>query len=328
MNQTALRTLVSTEALAEHLRDPDWVVLDCRHDLLKPEAGRAGYEKSHIPGARFMHLDRDLSGPKTGTNGRHPLPDPAVFARTLGAAGVDAGQAGRRLRCQDGRQRRAAVVDAALARARRGRRARRRLAPSGCEKSGPYTRRSSAARADDVLAQAPAAAGSTSQFVLSHLDGPAMLVLDARSPDRFRGENETVDPVGGRIPGSVNRFFRRQPGRAAAASSRPRSCAPSSKPCSPGARPSTSCTAAAPACPPATICSPWKSPASPAAGCIRAPGASGAPTLRGPIERGAARLIGVRSVGVRAHRAADRARRRDPRPSFRCSSCSWSAGSR
>src|SRR3989338_4149322 len=87
-----LRTLVGTALLAEHLSDPNWVVLDCRHDLFNPEAGRAEYEKSHIPGARFMHMDRDLAGPKNGTNGRQPLPDAATLAAKLGAAGLGAGE--------------------------------------------------------------------------------------------------------------------------------------------------------------------------------------------------------------------------------------------
>ena len=81
-------TLVSTAELAAHLDDRSWVVIDCRHDLAKPDSGAQDYANSHIPGARFLHLDRDLSAPTTGKNGRHPLPDPQAFMRTLGAAGV------------------------------------------------------------------------------------------------------------------------------------------------------------------------------------------------------------------------------------------------
>src|SRR3989304_6346024 len=99
---TVLRTLVGTAALADHLDDPLWVVVDCRHDLLRPEAGRAGYANSHSPGARFMHLDHDLAGPKTGTNGRHPLPDAASFAAKLGAAGIGAGTQGIAYDAQEG----------------------------------------------------------------------------------------------------------------------------------------------------------------------------------------------------------------------------------
>src|SRR5918999_6553376 len=82
-------TLVSAEELARHLNDTQWVVCDCRHDLADYAAGRRAYAQSHIPGARFVHLDEDLSGPKTGLNGRHPLPHPATFALRLGALGID-----------------------------------------------------------------------------------------------------------------------------------------------------------------------------------------------------------------------------------------------
>src|SRR5690349_24187501 len=85
-----LTALVTTEILESHLTDPDWVVFDCRHDLMAPERGRSEYAMSHIPGARFLHLDEDLSAPKTGRNGRHPLPDPDVLMEKLGRAGVDA----------------------------------------------------------------------------------------------------------------------------------------------------------------------------------------------------------------------------------------------
>src|SRR5437773_3932764 len=84
-----LTALVSTEILAQRLEDPDWLVFDCRHELADPARGRAEYAASHIPGARFLHLDEDLSAPKTGTNGRHPLPDPDVLMEKLGRAGVD-----------------------------------------------------------------------------------------------------------------------------------------------------------------------------------------------------------------------------------------------
>ena len=85
-------TLVSVADLAAHLDDPHWVVCDCRHDLADYEAGRSAYAQSHIPGARFLHLDEDLSGPKTGVNGRHPLPHPITLTLRLGALGIDNGK--------------------------------------------------------------------------------------------------------------------------------------------------------------------------------------------------------------------------------------------
>ena len=81
-------TLVSSATLADHLEDPAWRVFDCRHQLADPEAGGRAYVNGHLPGAGFLHLDRDLSGAMNGSNGRHPLPDPQLLAVRLGAAGV------------------------------------------------------------------------------------------------------------------------------------------------------------------------------------------------------------------------------------------------
>ena len=86
----AHRTLVAAEQLLAHLADPDWIVFDCRHDLARPDWGEQEYRRAHVPGARFLHLDRDLSGPMNGRNGRHPLPDAGVLAAKLGKAGVAA----------------------------------------------------------------------------------------------------------------------------------------------------------------------------------------------------------------------------------------------
>ena len=81
-------TLVTTEDLAAHLDDPNWVVLDCRFTLTDPGAGRQAYETAHIPGARYAHLDDDLSAPVSETSGRHPLPDPHALAEKLCQWGV------------------------------------------------------------------------------------------------------------------------------------------------------------------------------------------------------------------------------------------------
>lgn len=83
-------TLINPTQLAEHLDDPRWVIIDCRFTLSDSEAGRRAYRDSHIPGARYAHLNEDLSAPVTSTSGRHPLPDPELLASKLGAWGVDA----------------------------------------------------------------------------------------------------------------------------------------------------------------------------------------------------------------------------------------------
>src|SRR5258706_12698306 len=92
-NQSPLRmnymTLISTAALPAHLADRALASVDCRHNLSDVNAGANAYRSAHLPGAFFLHLDRDLSGPKTGKNGRHPLPEIPVLAATLGRLGID-----------------------------------------------------------------------------------------------------------------------------------------------------------------------------------------------------------------------------------------------
>lgn len=199
-------TLIGVRDLVAHLGTPGWRILDCRHDLADPQFGRKAYADGHIPGALFVHLDEDLSGPKTGTNGRHPLPDPTAFAARLGALGVandtqvvaydDAGGmfAARlwwmmRWLGHD----RVAVLDGGLHAWRDAAQPLSSQVPTPLPTHFDPSLRPLAVDTD---------------FVARHLETPDMVLIDARSPDRFRGENETLDPVGGHIPGAVNRFFR------------------------------------------------------------------------------------------------------------------------
>lgn len=82
-------TLISGEQLARQLDDPQWVIFDCRFALTRPESGRLAYAKAHIPGARYAHLNEDLSAALRPGSGRHPLPEPGVLADKLGRWGVD-----------------------------------------------------------------------------------------------------------------------------------------------------------------------------------------------------------------------------------------------
>ena len=199
-------TLVSTAQLAERLDDPDWVVFDCRHDLAKPDSSAKEYAGAHIPGARFLHLDRDLAAPLTGKNGRHPLPDPQRFMRTLGAAGVDSN---KQVIAYDGQT---GVYAARLWWMLRwlGHEAVAVL-------DGGYSKWTREQRPVTSELTQPTAAHFTGEprglwvdadDVLRSLGRPGRVLVDARATDRFRGENETLDPVGGRIPGSLNRFYR------------------------------------------------------------------------------------------------------------------------
>ena len=206
-------TLVSTAELAAHLDDPAWVTFDCRHDLAKPDSGAQAYAAAHIPGARFLHLDRDLSAPPTGKNGRHPLPDPQAFMRTLGAAGVDANKQVIAYDAQTGvyaarlwwmlrwlGHDNVAVLDGGYAKWTNEGRSVSSAVPQPAPARFAGQARAMSVDADDVL---------------HSLGRPGRILIDARSPDRYRGENETLDPLGGRIPGSINRFFRENLGASA-----------------------------------------------------------------------------------------------------------------
>jgi len=198
-------TLVSTEVLAQHLQEAGWRIFDCRHDLAKPELGAQQYAESHIPGALHAHMDRDLAAQPDGRNGRHPLPEPETFAAWLGARGVRPGDQVVAYDAAGGTSaarlwwmlrwvghEAVAVLDGGFAawwtEGRPVSTVVTRFAP---------TRYPGRPRADARVDVASVAA---------HLGRDDMLVVDARSAERFRGEIEPIDPVAGRIPGSRNRY--------------------------------------------------------------------------------------------------------------------------
>ena len=82
-------TLIDTDTLARHLTDPRWVIVDCRFTLTNADAGRRAYDAGHIPGARYAHLDEDLSSRITPHSGRHPLPDAVALVKKLGAWSIN-----------------------------------------------------------------------------------------------------------------------------------------------------------------------------------------------------------------------------------------------
>lgn len=208
---TPFTTLISAAELAQHLPDNKWVVLDCRHDLANPEAGRSAYAAGHLPQAQFAHLDYDLAGPKTGDDsqfhGRHPLPERAVFLETLRNWGIDddtqvvaydasGGMFAARLWWMlrwlghDA----VAVLDGGL--------------PAWQQAGQPLSTDAPAPQRGTFTERAALTASVDAAAVRANLASGSHTVLDARSPDRFRGENETLDAVGGHIPGARNRFFK------------------------------------------------------------------------------------------------------------------------
>ena len=199
-------TLISTGELAAHLDDPSFVIVDVRHDLAQPDTlGESQYRASHIPGARFAHIDRDLSAPKTGKNGRHPLPSPEACAALFGRLGIDAGK--QVVACDAGGGMYAprlwwmlrwlghdavAVLDGGFAKwVREGR-------PVTAEISDVHPTTFPIRRVDRTVGAAD---------VLASLADRSLIVVDARGAERFRGDVEPLDPVAGHIPGSVNRPY-------------------------------------------------------------------------------------------------------------------------
>ena len=194
-------TLVSTAELEQSLAR--WRIFDCRHDLLKPELGETQYKDGHIPGALFASLDRDLSGRKTGRNGRHPLPEPQDFEKWLERTGLtpkdqvvcyDAGNGSMAARLWwmlrwIGHEK-VAVLDGGFAKWTKEGRPVSVEIPIFTPLNYPIKVRADLA-AD--VSQVEKNLGKN-------------LLVDARAPARYRGEQEPIDPVAGRIPGARNRF--------------------------------------------------------------------------------------------------------------------------
>jgi thiosulfate/3-mercaptopyruvate sulfurtransferase len=209
MPHTHYTTLISAGNLAERLAAAPGsvLVLDCRFDLAAPESGEAAYAAGHIPGAHYLHLDRDLSGAKSGSNGRHPLPERAALVEKLASLGLKDGQQVVAYDAQGGMYAArlwwllrwlghdsAALLDGGLN--------AWQAAGQSLDTAVPPQ------SAGSFKAHAPLAVTVDAQAVERNLIDRHLVLIDARAPDRYRGENETLDPVGGHIPGALNRFFK------------------------------------------------------------------------------------------------------------------------
>ncbi|MCG2578326.1 sulfurtransferase [Dechloromonas sp. XY25] len=199
-------TLVDVATLQAHLDDPNWLVVDVRHQLSDTGYGERAYAEAHIPGAVFLHCDRDLSGPLTGSNGRHPLPDPERLAERLGGIGI--GSATQVVVYDDAQGMIAGRLwwllrwlgHDAVALLDGGVQAWQAAGEPLTAVLPTLEKRLFVPRAQDLKVDAG--------YVQERIETPHMHLVDARGADRFHGENETIDPVGGHIPGAVNRFFK------------------------------------------------------------------------------------------------------------------------
>ncbi len=202
-------TLIDPQSLAAVLAVADAaakpVLLDCRTNLMQPGAGFALYQQGHIPGAHHADMDNDLSSPITPTSGRHPLPDPDQFAQQLGSWGIGsdtqvivyddmggamAARAWWLLRWMG--HSRVALLDGGLPAwiGAGGALSTEVKPPVSC---APYPFRLNPSWLVD------------SDRVLANITEPAFILVDARNAERFRGEQEPIDPVAGHVPAALNR---------------------------------------------------------------------------------------------------------------------------
>jgi thiosulfate/3-mercaptopyruvate sulfurtransferase len=202
----AFTTLISTDVLASRIQDPAFALVDCRFKLDDTAWGEREWTAAHIPGAVYADLDRDLSSAKTGTNGRHPLPDPRALAATFGRLGITSGVQVVAYDQSNGMfasrlwwllrwlgHDAVAVLDGGIAKWT----AEHRAMKSGVEPRPPAVFAGSP-RADMIVDVAGVASLSNRKD---------WRLVDARAPERFRGEVEPLDTVAGHIPGAANHFF-------------------------------------------------------------------------------------------------------------------------
>jgi thiosulfate/3-mercaptopyruvate sulfurtransferase len=201
------KTLIDVDSLRNLLGEPRLAVVDCRFDLMKPEAGRQAYLTAHIPGARYADLNRDLSAPIGPHTGRHPLPSPGAFAAWLGTIGI--GNDTQVIAYDEGNGSMAArlwwmlrwlghgavaVLDGGFqAWAGHG------GALEAGEPAGPHL--------EHFAPVVDLNAVLTTAELERALRDPKTLLVDARAPERFAGTVEPIDPVAGHIPGAVNHPF-------------------------------------------------------------------------------------------------------------------------
>lgn len=199
-------TLVSAATLQQNLNNPNWVIVDCRFSLSDAEAGAYAYRHGHLPDARYAHLDKDLSSAITDLTGRHPLPDFTLLVKKLGAWGIsnnhqviaydDAGGAfaGRLwwlLRCLGHEH--VAVLDGGI-------KYWQKLAL-------PVTTTLPAITPATFRPYLNSGCWLNALQVQNGLAQRSICLIDARTPERYRGEQEPIDPVAGHIPHALNRAF-------------------------------------------------------------------------------------------------------------------------
>lgn len=202
------KTLISTAELSLRINDPGFAIVDCRFKLDDTSWGERKYCAAHVPGAAYAHLDRDLSGAMNGTNGRHPLPDAASLAETFGRLGIS-----------DDTQVVGYDQDNGMFASRLWWLLRWLGHDAAAVLDGGFTQWSAEGRptsSDPERRAARVFTGSPRRDMIVDADRVASIaaasdwrLIDARAPERYRGEVEPLDRVAGHIPGARNYFFGR-----------------------------------------------------------------------------------------------------------------------
>jgi thiosulfate/3-mercaptopyruvate sulfurtransferase len=204
-------TLIEAPELAARIGDTDWAVLDCRFELGRPESGASVYAQGHIPNAIYAHLDRDLSSPVTSTSGRHPLPLAEAFVATLGRWGIDENV--QVAACDQSNGAYASRLWWLLRWVGHSRVAVLNGGFAAWQHAGLPVSKQPGVRQPRRFTPNRARTGVVSTVELEKLLAAGQLasgertLIDARSADRFAGQNETIDPVAGHVPGASNHPF-------------------------------------------------------------------------------------------------------------------------
>jgi thiosulfate/3-mercaptopyruvate sulfurtransferase len=202
----AFTTLISTAALALHLDEAAYAIVDCRTKLDDERWGAREYDAAHVRGAVYADLNRDLSAPKTGSNGRHPLPDARALAARLGELGIGSGVQVVAYDQDNGMfasrlwwllrwlgHDAVAVLDGGFAKwVAEGR-------PTAGGRTSREPREFTAAPRPQMAVDVATVSG--------RVGSRDWRLVDARAPERFRGEVEPLDRTPGHIPGALNHFF-------------------------------------------------------------------------------------------------------------------------
>lgn len=203
MQDSPSSNLIDARTLLSRIQEPDLRLFDCRFSLADPGQGRRAYLEGHLPGAFYAHLDEHLSSPIGPRTGRHPLPDPSRLAAWLGGRGMtprtqvvvydDMGGAFAvrlwwllRWIGHD----RVVLLDGGL--------------QAWIAAGGVLAREEPWYALGELIARLDDARWISTDALVVELANHLAIVVDARAPERFRGEQEPIDPVAGHIPGAIN----------------------------------------------------------------------------------------------------------------------------